>query len=366
MDFDFLKSIENALPEKLSPLYALIKKEKEVLGLLYFQVIQFSAGESLKLEQETDELPCKMFFDSLAKFFKKFVANKVSFKALVSGNLLGSGPFGFYFTQDFDHDKQEELLSLSIETLFRYEKSMADVSVCLIKDFPKGKRLTTASSGPYASFTEFKVQPSMNLKVRWNSFEDYLNSMESKYRLRIKKYQQKIASLQLKELTADEIDFYKNEIELLYKNIQDQAGFNMVHLDQNYFYTLKKLKKNDFKFFAYFLDNEMLCFYSYLNAGDILSAHFLGYNKSKNNHYAIYPNVLCNLIQEAIVNQYQCIDLGRTALEIKSSFGAVPEELFCYVAHRSSWYNRFVPKLLDYLVPEEKWTPRSPFKKHTH
>jgi hypothetical protein len=53
---------------------------------------------------------------------------------------------------------------------------------------------------------------------------------------------------------------------------------------------------------------------------------------------------------------------ARTALEIKSSIGAVPEPLFCYLCHQNVIINRFAGTILDYLKPVEEWQQRHPFK----
>lgn len=53
---------------------------------------------------------------------------------------------------------------------------------------------------------------------------------------------------------------------------------------------------------------------------------------------------------------------ARTALEIKSSVGAVPENLYCYLRHQNPLVNKFTGTLLDYLKPVEEWLPRHPFK----
>jgi hypothetical protein len=54
--------------------------------------------------------------------------------------------------------------------------------------------------------------------------------------------------------------------------------------------------------------------------------------------------------------------MSRTALEIKSSVGAVSEQMFCYIKHTKPFYNSNIHRILDTLVPVEQWVPRSPFK----
>ena len=58
----------------------------------------------------------------------------------------------------------------------------------------------------------------------------------------------------------------------------------------------------------------------------------------------------------------EIIDFARTALEIKSSVGAVPCDLSIYVRHRNRISGSMMKFIFDYLTPEEEWQPRSPFK----
>jgi len=93
-----------------------------------------------------------------------------------------------------------------------------------------------------------------------------------------------------------------------------------------------------------------------------MEAHYLGYDKSKNAQHQIYLNMLYDLIKEGIDARVDKIQFARTALEIKSSVGAVPYDMLCYLKHKTTWKNKFLPKLLSFMVPEKEWQPRSPFK----
>jgi hypothetical protein len=89
---------------------------------------------------------------------------------------------------------------------------------------------------------------------------------------------------------------------------------------------------------------------------------FLGYNKEENLHSQLYLNTLFDIIKQGIESKFSKINFSRTALEIKSSVGAVPQEMCCYMKHRSNFSNKFIRPILDYLNPEIEWVPRHPFK----
>ncbi len=56
------------------------------------------------------------------------------------------------------------------------------------------------------------------------------------------------------------------------------------------------------------------------------------------------------------------IDFARTALEIKSSVGAVPCNLNMYMRHRNRLSSKVMKFVFDNFSQEEEWKPRSPFK----
>ena len=110
----------------------------------------------------------------------------------------------------------------------------------------------------------------------------------------------------------------------------------------------------------------MLAFYTIISNGEILDAHFLGYNRELNHDRQIYQNVLYDIVDHGMVMHKKQIVFARTALEIKSSVGAVPVQLFCYLRHTGTLSGILAPRVVEYLKPEENWVQRHPFKEdHT-
>ncbi|MBK6950002.1 MAG: hypothetical protein IPH16_19740 [Haliscomenobacter sp.] len=53
---------------------------------------------------------------------------------------------------------------------------------------------------------------------------------------------------------------------------------------------------------------------------------------------------------------------ARTALEIKSSVGAVARPARVYLAHVNPFLNCLLPYAVRLVEPKEEWTPRHPFR----
>ena len=93
-----------------------------------------------------------------------------------------------------------------------------------------------------------------------------------------------------------------------------------------------------------------------------LDAHFLGYDPECNRNCQLYLNMLYDLVDDAIALKAHNLILSRTAMEIKSSIGAEPHDMYLYLKAINPIFNRGVSKALDYFKPKADWKPRSPFK----
>jgi len=187
--------------------------------------------------------------------------------------------------------------------------------------------------------------------------------MSAKYRTRAKRAFKKLdGGVEKRELTLVEIQRELPRIFSLYKEVAKNAGFNMVDLNEHYLLALKRDLPEHFKMFAYYEGGKMLAFYTVIQNGDELEAHFLGYDKAHNHDRQLYLNILYDIVRIGIENGCHCVVFARTALEIKSSVGATAHDLYCYLRHQNSIANRFTGTILDYLKPVEEWVPRHPFK----
>jgi hypothetical protein len=55
------------------------------------------------------------------------------------------------------------------------------------------------------------------------------------------------------------------------------------------------------------------------------------------------------------------VNLGRTASEIKTTVGAKPHELLCYIKPQNTVSKLILKPFMQFLQPTE-WIPRNPFK----
>ena len=92
---------------------------------------------------------------------------------------------------------------------------------------------------------------------------------------------------------------------------------------------------------------------------DVISAPGLNYDLNK--QYGIYPRILNDYVRLGIKLQASQINLGRTASEIKSTLGAKPEELTCYIRHKRLFQNQFMKPFVR-NVKIKTFKQHQPFK----
>lgn len=361
LSINYLEVLERYHPEKMRFRYVVVYKGKEPVAGFYFQLIPFNAADRLQLE----ELPSDSLFSCMYRHLKKLVARKVDFVTLICGNLLATGPYGFVVKPSVPHEQLQSLFNQVIRSLFEHVDWIEHAAVCLVKELPLSLQFDVSEYSNLKYFHPFLVQPSMILELRdhWNTLDDYLSDLQSKYRLRIRKAQQASAKLEHRELDLKDLLFYQDKIYDLYFNTADGADFNLVKLHKEYFTQMKSALDNRYRIFGYFNQDELIAFYSYIDDSDELMGHFLGTMKANNFKYQVYINILLKYIQHGIAGKYKKINLARTAIEIKSSVGAMPADMVCYLTHRNRIYNAFVPNLIRYLKPRDKYIVRQPFKK---
>jgi hypothetical protein len=105
---------------------------------------------------------------------------------------------------------------------------------------------------------------------------------------------------------------------------------------------LKKFLKTNF--FLVILLTEINWFQYFNKNGSVMDTYFLGYDDSIQREKMLYLNMLYDMIAYSINKGFKEIIFARTALEIKSSVGARPIQMYGYIGHTNPVVNVFMPK----------------------
>ncbi len=335
--------------------YLVFKDKEKVVGIAYFQLVQLKVGDSL-----TDKK-----IPAYQQKINSVILKMANMNAIISGNLLLTGDHGTHFSPAVPIPLTHQLLQEGLDILKKdLKQKKHPISLQIIKDIevPKKKGLQTALG---KSYNEFTLQPNMVLDIpeHWENFDDYLQALTSKSRVRAKRAFKKGKDISKKEFTIDLMKAFLPQIDSLYKAIADNAGFNVVYLSGAYFLNFKEHFPDKFRVFGYFIDDELIAFYTTFQNHHELEAHFLGFDTTNNRKYQAYLNILFDIIQVGIASKSKQINFARTALEIKSSVGAKPVPLYYYGKHTNAVKNQIFSPVLSYFQPKIDWKQRNPFKK---
>ena len=357
----YLSVLEKFPPREMQFAYLVFYQNKKPAGIAIAQIQLFRANQNIQEEKADAGL-----LGRIGSFVKDKVAEKISFYTLVCGNLLLTGEHGFYFSPHLNISNQVDLLYNGLNgVLPKLSQQGTEVSAILIKEIAEENK---EDIGPLLCkhYQEFTMQPNMvfELDPNWRTFQDYVDRISSKYRVRMKRAFKKAAPIRKESMDLDTIIANKKRIHEMYLGVANNSDFNSAELHEDYFLELKRAFPEAFQLTGYFVEEELIGYYTTIKNCEELEAHFLGFDYEKNRIYQTYLNILFDITQDGIAANVKKIVFARTALEIKSSIGAEPEEMYFYARHRSKFSNRLLQSMVEFLQPKSpEWIQRRPFKK---
>lgn len=284
--------------------------------------------------------------------FKQFAS-----KLLLVGNNMLSGQNAYTCLPDADESKVIEKLREVVE--FWPKKN----HLTIFKDFTESQ-IQAFQIPAFQTDFPFSSQPNMVFEIKsfWQKEEDYVADLSKKYRDQFKRCRKKGAEISTKELNYEEILQAEETIYDLYLHVAKNAPFNTFILPKKHFSSFKKHLGSDFILRGYYLENQLVGFTTVIRHGKELETYFLGYDEKIQREKMLYLNMLYDLINCGIIQGFERIILGRTALEIKSSIGAKAVRLEGLMRHRFSMIHTNLSWIFPLLEPDTTWIERHPYK----
>ncbi len=295
---------------------------------------------------------------------RNFVFKNFASHVLFLGNNMITGQNGYAFSKEIDFQHISEILTQTAKELTLYFKNKGiKIHLVSFKDFYENCS-AELKKHDFAEVYEFNAQPNMifYLDEKWKNADDYVASFSKKYRDQYKRAHKKFDGIQVKNLSFEEILHHEKTLYSLYHYVAKNAPFNTFFLSENHFSTMKRQCQSNFLLFGYFLDEKLVGFHTLLLNGTVLETYFLGYDSEVQKENMLYLNMLYNMTEFGIEHGFKKIIFGRTALEIKSSIGAIPVKMSGFLYHNNSLINRYISKIFPKLEPEMEWQQRHPFK----
>lgn len=354
----FLRALENSSPTNISTHFLAVFSSETLVGIAIIQRVEMYFED--------------VFRKTSNQFFKRcgkiLISKIVKGNALIVGNLMHTGQHGLYFNlKEITQDEFLDNISQALKALSKQIKAIHNKKIRIIgfKDYFEDDAIH-ASKAFFRREKLYKaqVQPNMIFEVKpvWDSPQDYVSTFKKKYRSRYRTAQKKSDTIARKELSIDEVLSLSDQLYELYENVSDNAGVNSFKLHETHFYNLKLELKDDFKLFGYFIDNQLVGFYTLILNRSKLETYFLGYKQELQHQHQMYLNMLFDMASFGIDNNYKEVIFARTAMEIKSSIGAKPYGMNLYLKHTNNVIaNTILKGVVKYANPVREWDERHPF-----
>lgn len=298
----------------------------------------------------------------LKSWLKRIINNMFcnnEIRVLFCGNVFLSGEYSTFLKDGEEKIETFEALATGIE---RLKKRTRRLHALFVKDFLDESIYITKHLSNF-DYLPMHVEPNMiiHLKPEWQSFDDYKSALKSKYRIKANKADSKSEVLVAKTFSKEDIQCHQKALQTLYQYTIANADFNAQVLNLKTYSYLKERFPKNFYVKGYFYDDSLVGFLSAMKNGNNLDAHFIGIDYTKNRALAIYPRILNDYVRLGIETMAKRINLGRTASEIKSTLGAVPETLTCYFKHPKKTINAFMKPFIK-NVTIKTFKQHEPFK----
>ena len=344
----FLRAFELSNP-RIDFKYIVVHKNEKAVALASLQTIELNIDVILKNIKISGRLK------RLINFF--FCNNII--KIMFHGNIFLSGEHGLFISDLIDKKEAVRAIGKAINKVAKKTRSLHAI---FVKDFLK-ESLSITDTYQEFGFSSMHVEPNMILTLdpNWSSYDDYRDDLKSKYRVKVNKADTTSASLTAKLFDEDDFAKHKDALQKLYENTIANANFNAQVLNLDTYIHLREIYREDFIVKAYFLEDELVGFLSALANNNHLDAHFIGLNYDLNKTHAIYPRILNDYVRIGIEKQVSHINFGRTASEIKTTIGAKPVDLTCYIKHKRPFINSIV-KFFIKRVQIKEFKQHKPFK----
>jgi hypothetical protein len=353
---DYLSALEHAHDEGLEIRLAMFFRGTETIGISAFQIAHFATSE---------DAYSNVFLNCI-NAVARCIRGKHVHNILISGNAFATGEHGFSFQPEVEAATIAFCLHEAMETIARQEqKKGRRICAMVTKDFyPE-----TAPVAQYMEryrFKKFQVDHNMVMPVlaEWNSFDDYLESLNTKFRTKAKAALKRSSNLRVVEATESDVLQHTEAMQRLYDSVYMKADFRLGKLQSKALAELLKRIPNQFFVRQYFLNDVLVGFLTAMRCGNVIEAHVIGIDYDTNREHGVYQRILYDYVEMAIRLRCTRIVFGRTAAEIKSTVGAFPVDLTCTIKHRRIISNTLLSMIINYVKPSE-YPQRDPFKAET-
>jgi predicted N-acyltransferase len=350
---EYMEILEKSAPTNMICHFIGLFQDNELVGTALSQFLDLNQMDSFGERDQCIKTTARNIL------FKNFCSH-----ILIVGNNMLTGQNAFSLSDKIDKIQGLKALkkaSKELETIFK-NKGLK-VHITTFKDFTIEETAAFQQAGFQKHF-QYSTQPNMLFEIpnHWKSEQDYIEALSKKYRDQYKRARKKAEGVEKRKMHLEDIIKHEETIYDLYHHVAKNAHFNTFFLAKNHFRIFKEILQDKFLFYGYFLDEKLIGFNTLIKNGDDMDTYFLGYDDNVQREKMLYLNMLYDMIAYSINKGFKKIIFARTALEIKSSVGAKPMEMYGYAQHTNPIADLAFEKAFSYLEPKVEWKERNPFK----
>jgi hypothetical protein len=356
MEPDYLRSVEKIQDEIFQLRMLMVYKDGRPVLTACFNLTGFIAND-LKSNLHGRSRFIRTLSSALRR--SKILERK---RILICGSAFSTGEHAFFHTNDISREEAGALLMKAANQIIREEeRDGIRVAAVLMKDF-----FPASKDGLFIfkkiGFTTFEVDHNMVMPIlpEWKTYEDYLNSMNSKFRTKAKAALNKSASLISTDLDVEEIISKNKDLRILFDQVVGNADFSLGKMNLDALPELKRNMKERFVCRLFELNGEPVGFLTAIVNSTCVEAFLVGIDYKHNKAMAIYNRMLLEYVRIAIESGKSYIFFSRTASEIKTTVGAYPVEMTCCIRHPGRIGNFLINILFSY-VKASPFEQREPY-----
>ena len=362
----YLGALERACPDNLAPRYALIFRGRQPVAGVVMQIVTVAGTRLMKpLAAAPGRGGLRSARALLSRTLSPVVrraGEAVRERVLVCGNLLSWGFHAVAFARDEDPVAIWPAVAEAMYRVRRAERLSGQSDFALVKDLSVAER-DGAEALRRFGYRPVESDPNMVLEIQpeWRSYDDYLGSLNGKYRNAARKIGKDLAAAGCVLSRLADIGLEARRAHALYLNVVENAPVRPVTLPVAFFPTLAESLGDDFRATLVRRESQPVGFISVLRDGDTAVAYYIGFERTPGVGNTVYLALLHSVIDDAIEMRCRRVSFGRTALEPKAGLGARPERLWLWARHRNPALNVLIRNLMA-AVPHGEAPDRNPFK----
>jgi predicted N-acyltransferase len=279
--------------------------------------------------------------DAIRRIFPRFLTMRL----LMTGCAAGEGHLGACAPED--EAWIAEALAKVLKTFARQRKA----SLIAFKDFPARYR-APLSSLLENGFTRVPSMPMTELRLSYNSFEDYLESLSKATRKNLRRKFRKVAKAAPIELEViSDITPLVDEIYPLYLQVHERSPMKFERLTKDYFCSLGQRMPERTRFFIWRQHGKVIAFSLCMVHEGTIYDEYLGLDYAVALDLHLYFYTLRDIIKWALAQGLENYRSSPLNYDPKLHLDCVLFPLDLYVTHTVGWLNPIFRRAIKLLGP---------------